>query len=241
MSNSSTVDTNKAKSSRVVKPKKVFDPFEYPIAYCIAGVDEVGRGPLVGDVVTAAVILDPENPIEGLMDSKKLSEKKRQLLFIEIKEKAISWAIGRASPEEIDTLNILHATMLAMQRAVQDLSVTPDYVLVDGNRCPVFMSINGNIDCQSVVKGDDRVAEISAASILAKVARDEEMYALDELHPEYGFAKHKGYPTKAHLEKIVEHGVLDCYRASFKPVAQVIAMQGVLPTKLKSEEAQVNN
>jgi len=241
MSNSSTVDTNKAESSKGVKPKKIFAPFEYPVAYCIAGVDEVGRGPLVGDVVTAAVILDPENPIEGLMDSKKLSEKKRQALLVEIKEKAIAWAIGRASPEEIDTLNILHATMLAMQRAVQDLSVTPDHVLVDGNRCPVFTSVNGNIDCQSVVKGDARVAEISAASILAKVVRDEEMYALDELHPEYGFANHKGYPTKAHLEKIVEHGVLDCYRASFKPVAQVIAMQGVLPTKLNSKDAQVNN
>jgi ribonuclease HII len=239
MSNASSDEKNKTKSQKVAKPKKIFDPFEYPIAYCIAGVDEVGRGPLVGDVVTAAVILDPENPIEGLMDSKKLSEKKRQILSVEIKEKAIAWSIGRATPEEIDTLNILHATMLAMQRAVQDLSVTPDYVLVDGNRCPVFMSANGNIDSQAVVKGDDRVAEISAASILAKVVRDDEMFALDELHPEYGFAKHKGYPTKAHLEKIVEHGVLDCYRASFKPVAQVIAMQGVLPTKMKSDIAEV--
>jgi ribonuclease HII len=126
-----------------------------------------------------------------------------------------------------------------MQRAVQDLSVTPDYVLVDGNRCPIFMQADGNIASQSVVKGDDRVSEISAASILAKVVRDDEMFALDELHPEYGFAKHKGYPTKAHLEKIVEHGVLDCYRASFKPVAQVIAMQGVLPTKTKPDTVQV--
>jgi ribonuclease HII len=235
MSNASSEVNSTTENKKLVKPKKIFDPFEYPIAYCIAGVDEVGRGPLVGDVVTAAVILDPENPIEGLMDSKKLSEKKRQILAVEIKEKAISWAVGRATPEEIDTLNILHATMLAMQRAVQDLSVTPDYVLVDGNRCPVFMSINGNIDSQAVVKGDDRVVEISAASILAKVARDDEMLALDELHPEYGFAKHKGYPTKAHLDKIVEHGVLDCYRASFKPVAKVIAMQGVLPTKTKPD------
>ena len=241
MSNTSAADKKLEKPKKVAKPKKILPPFEYPIAYCIAGVDEVGRGPLVGDVVTAAVILDPENPIEGLMDSKKLSEKKRQLLTVEIKEKAISWAIGRASPEEIDTLNILHATMLAMQRAVQDLSVTPDYVLVDGNRCPVFLGENGNIDSQSVVKGDDRVAEISAASILAKVVRDDEMLALDELHPEYGFAKHKGYPTKAHLEKIVEHGVLDCYRASFKPVAKVIAMQGVLPTKTQSEKTRVNS
>ena len=206
-----------------VPSEKVFEPFEYPVAYCIAGVDEVGRGPLVGDVVTAAVILDPEHPIEGLMDSKKLSEKKRQLLSIEIKQHAIAWSVGRASPEEIDTLNILHATMLAMQRAVLGLNVTPDYVLVDGNRCPTFVGENGNIASQSVVKGDARVAEISAASILAKVARDDEMIALDKLHPEYGFAKHKGYPTKAHLEKIIEHGVLENYRRSFKPVANVIA------------------
>lgn len=204
--------------------KNVFPDFEYPIAYCIAGVDEVGRGPLVGDVVTAAVILDPDNPIEGLKDSKKLSEKKRAFLSAQIKEKATAWSIGRASPEEIDTLNILHATMLAMQRAVQGLDVTPDYVLVDGNRTPTFASEKGNIASQTVVKGDDRVVEISAASILAKVARDNEMIALDKLHPEYGFAKHKGYPTKVHLEKIIEHGVLDCYRQSFKPVARVLGI-----------------
>ena len=129
MSNASSEVNSATENKKIAKPKTIFDPFEYPIAYCIAGVDEVGRGPLVGDVVTAAVILDPENPIEGLMDSKKLSEKKRQILAVEIKEKAIAWAVGRATPEEIDTLNILHATMLAMQRAVQDLSVTPDYVL----------------------------------------------------------------------------------------------------------------
>jgi len=213
--------------------KQTFPDFEYPIAYCIAGVDEVGRGPLVGDVVTAAVILDPDNPIEGLMDSKKLSEKKRALLSIEIKEKAIAWSIGRASPEEIDTLNILHATMLAMQRAVAGLAVEPDFVLVDGNRCPTFLVKGSDMEntdpqqcakiaSQAVVKGDARVAEISAASIIAKVARDDEMIALDKLHPEYGFAKHKGYPTKLHLEKIIEHGVLDCYRQSFKPVARVL-------------------
>ena len=209
--------------------KQPFSDFEYPIAYCIAGIDEVGRGPLVGDVVTAAVILDPDNPIAGLMDSKKLSEKKRNLLSIEIKEKAIAWSLGRANPQEIDTLNILHATMLAMQRAVAGLDVEPDFVLVDGNRCPTFLS-NANtteqdslkIPSQAVVKGDARVAEISAASIIAKVARDNEMIALDILHPEYGFAKHKGYPTKLHLEKIIEHGVLDCYRQSFKPVARVL-------------------
>tara|TARA_R110001583_G_scaffold561_10_gene5028 strand:+ start:949 stop:1581 length:633 start_codon:yes stop_codon:yes gene_type:complete len=204
--------------------KRIFPDFEYPIAYCIAGVDEVGRGPLVGDVVTAAVILDPDNPIEGLKDSKKLSEKKRALLSKEIKEKATAWSIGRASPEEIDTLNILHATMLAMQRAVQGLTVTPDFVLVDGNRTPTFTSEQGCIDSLAVVKGDDRVNEISAASIIAKVARDTEMIALDKLHPEYGFAKHKGYPTKLHLEKIIEHGVLACYRQSFKPVARVLGL-----------------
>jgi ribonuclease HII len=211
--------------------KLTYPDFEYPIAYCIAGVDEVGRGPLVGDVVTAAVILDPDNPIEGLMDSKKLSEKKRTLLSKEIKEKAIAWSIGRASPQEIDTLNILHATMLAMQRAVEGLNVEPDFVLVDGNRCPTFLSrlrdgvqVSSKIVSQAVVRGDERVVEISAASILAKVARDGEMIALDKLHPEYGFAKHKGYPTKLHLAKIIEHGVLDCYRQSFKPVARVLGI-----------------
>ena len=215
--------------------KKPLPAFEYPIAYCIAGVDEVGRGPLVGDVVTAAVILDPDNPIEGLMDSKKLSEKKRQLLAEKIKQNAIAYAIGRATPEEIDTLNILHATMLAMQRAVDGLAVTPDFVLVDGNRCPSF-GAQGDIPSLAVVKGDDRVSEISAASILAKVVRDEEMIALDALHPEYGFAKHKGYPTKAHLENIIIHGVLDCYRQSFKPVAKVLAS-----SKAFNESIQNNN
>ena len=216
------------------KTTKDYPPFEYPLAYCIAGVDEVGRGPLVGDVVTAAVILDPDNPIEGLRDSKKLSEKKRLILAQAIKEKAISYAIGRASPEEIDTLNILHATMLAMQRAVQALTVSPDYILVDGNRTPTFLRENGNINAQAVIKGDDRVNEISAASIIAKVARDAEMIALDELHPEYGFAQHKGYPTKLHLEKIKEHGVLDCYRQSFKPVAKVLSQSTLLKTRAKA-------
>jgi len=209
------------KKSSPKKLKTIYPDFEYPVAYCIAGVDEVGRGPLVGDVVTAAVILDPDNPIEGLMDSKKLSEKKRQLLAIQIKQHSVAYSIGRASPEEIDTLNILHATMLAMQRAVQGLNVTPDFILVDGNRCPSF-GCQGEIPSQAVVKGDDRVSEISAASILAKVVRDDEMIALDKIHPEYGFAKHKGYPTKAHLENIIIHGVLDCYRQSFKPVARVL-------------------
>ncbi|NMP33249.1 ribonuclease HII [Thalassotalea sp. M1531] len=211
-------NTTKATTAKKAKLKKELPPFEYPVAYCIAGVDEVGRGPLVGDVVTAAVILDMDNPIEGLMDSKKLSEKKRTLLSEEIKQKAVAWAIGRASPEEIDTINILHATMLAMQRAVAGLDVTPDYVLIDGNRCPEM-----GIPSQAVVKGDARVAEISAASILAKVERDNDMIELDAKYPEFGFANHKGYPTKAHFEKIAELGVLDCYRKSFKPVAAVLA------------------
>ena len=156
------------------KKKIEFPEFIYPDAKLIAGVDEVGRGPLVGAVVTAACILDPSKPIEGLTDSKKLTEKKREALAEEIKEKALSWSIARADADEIDELNILHATMLAMQRAVAHLSVQPDFVLIDGNRCPSLP-----MDSQSVVKGDLRVAEISAASILAKVARDNEMKELD--------------------------------------------------------------
>ncbi|WOH38766.1 ribonuclease HII [Thalassotalea fonticola] len=198
------------------------DDFIRPQANFIAGVDEVGRGPLVGAVVTAAVILDPNNPIAGLTDSKKLSDKKRQALAIEIKEKALAWCLGRSEPEEIDQINILQATMVAMQRAVSGLKVSADYVLVDGNRCPDF-----GLPCQAVVKGDLKVAEISAASIIAKVARDDEMLALDKQYPEYGFASHKGYPTKAHFEKITEHGVLSCYRKSFKPVAKIITERGI--------------
>jgi len=183
----------------------------------IAGVDEVGRGPLVGDVVTAAVILDPANPIVGLTDSKKLSEKKRIALAAEIKAKALYWHIGRATPEEIDTLNILHATMLAMKRAVEGLAVTPDFVRVDGNRLHDWPYA-----AEAVVKGDSLYAEISAASIIAKVERDNDMLALDELHPEYGFAGHKGYPTKAHFEALATHGVIDGYRKSFKPVKALL-------------------
>lgn len=194
--------------------------FIYPEGFqCVAGVDEVGRGPLVGDVVTAAVILDPTKPISGLNDSKKLSEKKRLSLFGQIKENALSYAIGRASPQEIDELNILHATMLAMQRAVADLSLSPDFVLVDGNRTPQFACAS-----LAVIKGDGLVAEISAASILAKVTRDQEMVELDALYPQYQFAKHKGYPTKAHLELLEKYGPIAQYRRSFKPVARVIEL-----------------
>lgn len=191
--------------------------FIYPKANLIAGVDEVGRGPLVGAVVTAVVILDPNNPIEGLADSKKLSEKKREKLFDEIKEKALCWCIGRAEPEEIDQLNILHATMLAMQRAVEGLSIKPEFVLVDGNRCPKL-----DIPSQAVVKGDSLVQEISAASILAKVVRDREMVELDKAFPEYGFAKHKGYPTAYHLEKLAEFGATEFHRKSFAPVRRAL-------------------
>ncbi|AZG99643.1 TPA: ribonuclease HII [Proteus mirabilis] len=191
--------------------------FVYPKANLIAGVDEVGRGPLVGAVVTAAVILDPANPIQGLMDSKKLTEKKRNALYDEIKEKALCWAIGRAEPEEIDKLNILWATMKAMERAVAGLSLTPDMVLVDGNRCP-----NLPMASQAVIKGDNLVQEISAASILAKVTRDREMEQLDKLYPDYGFAKHKGYPTAFHMEKLASLGATPYHRKSFAPVKRAL-------------------
>ncbi|WP_179944654.1 ribonuclease HII [Vibrio sinaloensis] len=204
----------------MAKEKQELPPFEYPQGYqYVAGVDEVGRGPLVGDVVTAAVILDPNNPIEGLKDSKKLSEKKRLALLPEIQEKALAWSVGRCTPGEIDEMNILQATMVAMQRAITGLKVQPDLALIDGNRCPALP-----MDAQAVVKGDLRVAEISAASIIAKVVRDQEMEELDKLHPEFGFAKHKGYPTKAHFEAIEAHGVIDQHRKSFKPVKKALGL-----------------
>ncbi|OOF10872.1 MULTISPECIES: ribonuclease HII [Salinivibrio] len=195
------------------------EAFVYPDARLIAGVDEVGRGPLVGAVVTAAVILDPNQPIEGLTDSKKLSEKKRLALYDEIKAKALAWSVGRAEPEEIDRLNILQATMVAMQRAIAGLAVTPDYALIDGNRVPSLP-----MPAQAVVKGDLRVAEISAASILAKVDRDREMAELDIAYPAYGFAQHKGYPTKAHMAALSEHGALPMHRKSFKPVKRALGL-----------------
>ncbi|MGL5501500.1 MAG: ribonuclease HII [Plesiomonas shigelloides] len=195
------------------------DLFVYPDVGLIAGVDEVGRGPLVGAVVTAAVILDPARPIIGLADSKKLSEKKRLALFDEIKEKALAWSLGRAEPHEIDELNILHATMLAMQRAVAGLPITPEFVLIDGNRCPALP-----MPAQAVVKGDSKVAEISAASILAKVTRDREMAELDAQYPQYGFAKHKGYPTADHLRLLAEHGAIAEHRRSFAPVKRALGL-----------------
>lgn len=195
------------------------DDIVYPVGKLVAGVDEVGRGPLVGDVVTAAVILDPNNPISGLTDSKKLSEKKRLALFPEIQEKALAWSVGRCSPAEIDELNILQATMVAMQRAVAGLKVQPQHVFIDGNRCPELA-----MSSEAIVKGDLRVAEISAASIIAKVVRDAEMDELDKRYPAYGFAQHKGYPTKAHMEKLAELGPTPEYRKSFKPVQRALGL-----------------
>ncbi|MBD8214939.1 ribonuclease HII [Erwinia persicina] len=203
--------------------------FIYPNATLIAGVDEVGRGPLVGAVVTAAVILDPARPIAGLADSKKLSEKRRLALFDEITEKALSWSLGRAEPEEIDQLNILHATMLAMQRAVAGLHLTPDFVLIDGNRCPVLA-----MPSQAVVKGDSLVREISAASIVAKVTRDREMTELDRLYPEYGFAQHKGYPTALHMEKLARFGATPLHRRSFVPVRNALLDADVSATVVRT-------
>lgn len=186
-------------------------------AYLLAGVDEVGRGPLVGAVVTAAVILDPARPIQGLADSKKLTAAKREQLADEIREKALSWALGRAESSEIDAINILQATMLAMQRAVAALSIQPTAVLIDGNRCPTLP-----MPAQAVIKGDATVPAISAASILAKVARDAEMAVLDQRHPGYGFAKHKGYPTAMHLEALRRLGPLAEHRRSFAPVRNLL-------------------
>ena len=182
----------------------------------LAGVDEVGRGPLAGDVVAAAVILDPARPIEGLADSKKLSEKKREQLFELICERALSFAIARADVAEIDRLNILHASLLAMRRAVEQLSVQPEFVLVDGNKKPDWQ-----YPCDTVVKGDGRVAAIAAASILAKVTRDREMVVLDKVYPGYGLAGHKGYPTKAHLQALEQLGASPIHRQSFAPVKQL--------------------
>ncbi len=179
----------------------------------VVGIDEVGRGCLVGAVVAAAVILNPEKPIDGLADSKKLSEKRRQQLATEIREKSFAWAIGRAEASEIDEINILHASMLAMQRAYSGLGIGADWAMVDGNRYPE-LPIAG----ETVIKGDQKIPEISAASILAKVARDDEMKILDAMLPGYGIAGHKGYPTRSHIEQLDIQGIPDYYRHSFSPV-----------------------
>lgn len=183
----------------------------------MAGVDEAGRGPLAGPVVAAAVILDDLHPIKGLADSKVLTERKRERLFDEIRAKALCCCIAEASVEEIDELNILQATLLAMRRAVEGLRLKPAKVLVDGNRLPVL-----KIPAEAIVKGDAKVAAISAASILAKVSRDRQCLAMHELHPEYGFAKHKGYPSPEHLQALREHGVTAWHRRSFGPVRQLL-------------------
>lgn len=183
----------------------------------VAGVDEVGRGPLAGPVVAAAVILDPMNPIAGLADSKKLSEKQRDALYPEICAKTLAWATGRAEVGEIDKLNILQASLLAMQRAVENLRIKPTLALIDGNRCPKLAC-----PATAVVKGDSRVAAIAAASIIAKVTRDREMIELDVRYPGYGLAGHKGYPTKAHVDALKALGVADIHRKSFAPVRTLL-------------------
>lgn len=176
----------------------------------LCGVDEAGRGPLCGPVCVAAVILDPANPIEGLNDSKKLSEKKREALFPEIKQKALAYHVVMVGPETIDELNILRATMLGMKQAVEGLLIQPEYVLIDGNRCPEL-----SVPCEAVVKGDAKSASISAASILAKVSRDHYMEKLAQEYPQYQLQKHKGYPTKEHYALLNQYGVAPIYRKSF--------------------------
>jgi len=185
----------------------------------LAGVDEVGRGPLVGSVVASAVILDPSRPIEGLTDSKKLTAKKREALDVQIRERALAFAVAEASAAEVDQLNIYHATHLAMRRAIDALVPAAEYLLVDGNRLP-----GHELPGQAVVKGDARHPAIAAASILAKVARDAQMTELDLRYPDYGFARHKGYPTKEHLAALSAHGPLAEHRRSFAPVQRQLAL-----------------
>lgn len=196
----------------------VFD-LNIPDNVIVAGVDEVGRGPLAGPVVTAAVILDPNKPIEGLADSKKLTEKRREKLAALIREESLCWALGRAEVEEIDQLNIFQASLLAMKRAVEALNVQPQLTLVDGSHVPDLQG-----ESRAIVKGDSLVPAISAASILAKVTRDHEMVELDRQYPGYGLAKHKGYPTKQHLEALSELGVTPIHRRSYAPVKRLLML-----------------
>ena len=183
----------------------------------ICGVDEAGRGPLAGPVMAAAVILDPAHPIAGLRDSKKLSEARRAALAIEIKQHALAWAVAECSEQEIDSINILQASLLAMRRAVEALAIPPTLALIDGNRCPVMA-----VRSEAIVKGDDKVAAISAASILAKTARDHALLALHEQYPQYAFDQHKGYPTALHLARLREHGVSPVHRLSYAPVKALL-------------------
>lgn len=206
-------------------PKVPLPPFECSYTGpLLAGVDEVGRGPLIGAVVTAAVILDPDRPIAGLADSKKLTEKRRNALYEEIRERAKAWSIGRCEAYEIDQLNIYQATMLAMERAVSGLKILPEYVLVDGNRCPKW-----HWPSEPVIKGDSRVEAISAASIIAKVTRDREMEELEVRFPGFGLAQHKGYPTPVHLDALRRLGATSQHRRSFRPVREVIDQVGFFP------------
>jgi len=189
--------------------------------FLICGVDEAGRGPLAGAVYAAAVILNPDRPIQGLADSKKLSEKRRDALAIEIKQHALAWAIASSSVEEIDSINILQASLLAMKRAIEAMqaqfNITPHLVQVDGNQSPKI-----SLPCEAIVKGDSKVQAISAASILAKTARDAELYGLDKQYPLYGFAQHKGYPTAAHMALLQQHGVSPVHRRSYAPVKALL-------------------
>lgn len=201
--------------------KIVLEPYICPIdetIYRVCGADEAGRGPLMGNVVAACVLLDPNNPIEGLNDSKQLSEKKRDALEPLIKEKALAYGIGQCTPQEIDTMNILNASLEAMRRAYINMACECNLMLVDGNK----VVKNLPIACEAVVKGDARVAQIAAASILAKVERDRQMYELDKQYPEYQFAKHKGYPTPKHLELVKTFGVSPIHRIGFAPIKNLL-------------------
>ncbi len=199
-----------------------------------AGVDEAGRGPLVGAVVAAAVILSPTDRIEGIDDSKKLTAKARERLAVEIKARALCWSIASSEPEEIDRLNILHATMAAMSRALDGLELRPKLALIDGNRCPA--SLNKPLEMTAVIGGDRLHACISAASILAKVHRDQQMIDLDVRYPQYGFAKHKGYPTAQHMKALAEHGPIPEHRNSFRPVRDAREMRAGANTRDTSPE-----
>jgi len=195
----------------------LIDDLEVNETDLIAGVDEVGRGPLAGPVVAAAVILDPKKPIDGLCDSKKMSANRRLEMSDKIKSNSLAWSLGRAEAKEIDEINILQASLLAMKRAIEVLNIEPDIVLVDGNYTPSI-----NFKKKAIVKGDSFISEISAASIIAKVERDNEMIALDKIYPGYGFSSHKGYPTKQHIESLKKLGITDIHRITFSPVSKYL-------------------
>jgi len=203
-------------------PPQTLSLFDYA-GEIICGVDEAGRGPLAGPVFAAAVILDPQRPIDGLRDSKKLSEMARDSLALHIKRSSLAWAIASCTEQEIDELNILQASMLAMRRAVESLATLPTLALIDGNRCPVM-----TIRSEAIIKGDDKVPAISAASILAKTARDAALMILHDSYPNYGFDRHKGYPTALHLERLQLHGVSPVHRRTYAPVRALLDKSEVL-------------